>query len=163
MKITKRDLLEIKDSRLLHYEMPKKILNNDFIRRLENVQADLEFYYDALDQLNVRMDITGDMICPCAITLEDVYVPLDLHEQTRLSFEEEEDVYYIANELDLEDLLLTFILPATPIKVVKEGKIEYPRGDGWKVMTEDEFEKERKSEIDPRWQKLKEIKFDEEE
>ena len=121
MKITKRELLEIEDSRMLHYQMPNQVFNNDFIRRLENIEADLEFYYDALDQLNVRMDITGDMICPCAITLEDVDVPLDLHEQTRLSFKEEEDVYYIAEELDLEDLLLTFILPSTPIKVVKEG------------------------------------------
>ena len=163
MKITKRELLEISESQVLHYSMPEMSFDNEFLRRLENVEAELTFYYDTLDQLNVRMDIEGDMVCPCAITLEDVYVPFELHEQTRLSFKEDEDVYYVAQDLDVEDLLLTYILPETPIKVVKEGKIEYPRGDGWRVMTEEDFEQTRKSEIDPRWQKLKDIKFDEEE
>ncbi len=163
MKITKRELLEISGSQVLHYEMPVVGFSNEFLRRLEDVKADLTFYYDTLDQLIVRMEIDGEMVCPCAVTLEDVYVPFELHEQTRLSFTEEEDVYCVAQELDIEDLLLTFILPEVPIKVVKEGEIEYPRGDGWRVMTEEDFEQTRKSEIDPRWQKLKDIKFDEEE
>ena len=143
--------------------MDQEIFRDDpFLRMLENVDARIVLYYDALEQLQASIDVTGDMICPCAITLEDVRVPFEISDETRLSFIDEEDCYYMENNLDLREFTLSFILPEVPIKVVKNDEIEYPRGDGWRVMTEEAYEDSKKQEIDPRWAKLKEYKFDEE-
>ena len=143
--------------------MDQEIFRDDpFLRMLENVDARIVLYYDALDELHASVEIAGTMICPCAITLEDVRVPFEISDDTRLSFIDEEDSYFIEGNLDVWELCLSFILPEVPIKVVKSDKIEYPRGDGWRVMTEEAYEESKKQEIDPRWAKLKEYKFDEE-
>lgn len=47
-----------------------------------------------------------------------------------------------------------------PHKVVKEG-VEYPKGKGWEVVTEDDFNASKKNAIDPRLAKLKEFKIEE--
>ena len=86
-----------------------------------------------------------------------------MDEQIRLSFKDEEDVYFVDEELDLEDFVMSFIFPIVPIKVVKNEEIEYPRGDGWRVMTEAEFEESRKQRIDPRLSKLLDLVGEEEE
>lgn len=163
MNISRRELLNLKGKKVYEYQIEYERFDNLYLRALEEVNAKITLYYDALDQLCATLDIEGDMVCPCAITLEDVNVPFEIHDETRLSFTEEEDAYFVNENLDIKELILTFILPEVPIKVVKNEKIEYPRGDGWRVMTEDDFDQMKKSEIDPRWQKLTEYKFDEEE
>ena len=163
MKITRRELLNIQGRKEYDYHMDQEIFRDDpFLRMLENVDARIVLYYDALDELHASVDISGNMVCPCAITLEDVRVPFEISDDTRLSFIDEEDSYFIEKELDVWELCLSFILPEVPIKVVKSDEIEYPRGDGWRVMTEEAYEESKKQEIDPRWAKLKEYKFDEE-
>ena len=72
-------------------------------------------------------------------------------------------MYFVDDELDLDDFLMSFIFPIVPIKVVKHEEIEYPRGDGWRVMTEAEFEESRKKQIDPRLSKLLDLVSEEEE
>ena len=163
MNISRRELLNLKGKKVYEYQIEYERFDNLYLRALEEVNAKITIYYDALDELCAALDIEGDMVCPCAITLEDVNVPFEIHDETRLSFTEEEDAYFVNENLDIKELILTFILPEVPIKVVKNEKIEYPRGDGWRVMTEDDFDQMKKSEIDPRWQKLTEYKFDEEE
>ena len=49
-----------------------------------------------------------------------------------------------------------------PPALVNGGKIEYPIGDGWRVLSEDMLKDLRRNEIDPRLAKLKEYKFDDE-
>ena len=51
------------------------------------------------------------------------------------------------------------ILMEVPLKVVKEGLIEYPKGNGWEVVRESDQVEERP--IDPRLAKLKDFKLDE--
>ena len=103
------------------------------------------------------------MICPCAMTLEEVDVPYTLDEEVIFAdTDEDDDAYPLFDELDIDDLLLQLVLPNAPIKVVKEGKIEYPIGDGWRVLSEDMLKDLRRNEIDPRLAKLKEYKFDDE-
>ena len=42
--------------------------------------------------------------------------------------------------------------------VVKEGIAKYPSGDGWRILSEDEYQKAKRSSIDPRLAKLREFK-----
>ncbi|MBR2552905.1 MAG: DUF177 domain-containing protein [Erysipelotrichaceae bacterium] len=137
--------------------------NNPFLRAVKDVRSDIHIYYNLLDQLTADVAIDGTLVCPCALTLEDTDVPFSVDEQIRLSFKDEEDVYFVDEELDLEDFVMSFIFPIVPIKVVKNEEIEYPRGDGWRVMTEAEFEESRKQRIDPRLSKLLDLVGEEEE
>ena len=73
--------------------------------------------------------------------------------------DEEENAYCVIDGLDTIDFLLSFILPEVPIKVVSEEKKEYPKGDGWKVMTEAEFEESRKAKRDSRWDILRDLEI----
>ncbi|UPU39227.1 DUF177 domain-containing protein [Erysipelothrix sp. Poltava] len=62
--------------------------------------------------------------------------------------------------LDLDPYLLDSILAAVPLKAIHPDLKEYPEGEGWQVMTEEDYTKEKSQEIDPRLAKLKDFKFD---
>ena len=138
-----------------------EVKNNIFLRRLEDVSGDLTFYYDASDELRLNYHVEGKVICPCALTLEDVEVPFDLSEDEKVVFKPDEEGFLLDENRDAEEIVLNIVLPEVPIKVVKNEKIEYSRGDGWLFVSEKDFEESRKDEIDPRLQKLKEYRFEE--
>ncbi|MBQ1482505.1 MAG: hypothetical protein IIZ28_02930 [Erysipelotrichaceae bacterium] len=162
MKIYLKDLFNIADEKcypvnIVSYE----VQDNVFLRRLENVTGEIVFYYDAADELRVSYHIEGDMVCPCAISLEDVYVPFDLSDDDKVIHDPQEEGFLLDGDRQIEDILLYIVMPEVPIKVVKTEKIEYSRGDGWSFVSEEDYEASRKDEIDPRLQKLKEYRFEE--
>ncbi|MBR3265650.1 MAG: DUF177 domain-containing protein [Erysipelotrichaceae bacterium] len=164
MKIQLRDLINIADEKVYPVDIQRyAVADNVFLRRLENVKGDIVFYYDVSDELRINYHLEGTMICPCAISLEDVSVPFDLSEDEKVVHKENEDGFYFYEDKSLEDMVLYIVLPEVPIKVVKNEKIEYSRGDGWAFVSEKDFESSRKDEIDPRLQKLKDYKFEEDE
>lgn len=164
MKISKSELVKIDKEKQYTYELEYQEFNNyPYLKALRNITGDVVIYKDVLDNLKANVEIKGEMICPCAITLEDVEVPFTLHEEVNLAFEDLDDAYYVLNNLDLDDLIVSLVLPEVPIKVVKKAKIEYPSGDGWCVMTEESLQNKKTEDIDPRLAILKDYQFDEEE
>lgn len=162
MIITRNELNKSKTKKFkfeLIYESNE--LKDIYLRRLENIIVDLSFKYSLNDELIANVNVKGQMICPCAVTNEDVSLELDINEEILFN-SEEELVYQFDNELDVKALVYTLISKEIPIKVVKTGKIEYPIGDGWQVITEEELAKQRQSKSDPRWAKLKDFKIDKE-
>lgn len=107
------------------------------------------------------LHITGTMICPDAITGEDIRVPFETESQEVYSFEEtdEEGVRVVTDEvIDLLPAVIDAIMLEVPISVTEADESEYPSGDGWRVMTEAEYQESRKDQIDPRLAKLKDFK-----
>ena len=137
------------------------VKDNVFLRRLENVTGEIVFYYDATDELRINYQVQGEMVCPCAISLEDVYVPFELSDDDKVVNKPEEEGFLLDCDRTIEDIILYIVMPEVPIKVVKKEKIEYSRGDGWSFVSEEDYEASRKDEIDPRLQKLKEYRFEE--
>ncbi len=162
MKIYLNDLKHISTRRDYPVSIDKmEISGNIYLRRLEAVEGVITFYYDYENDLHISYDLKGDMICPCAISLEDVEVPFELKDDENVVFDENEEGFYIRDSLDIENMVYYIVLPEVPIKVVKNEKIEYPRGDGWVFVTEEDLESSKKDEIDPRLQKLSEYRFEE--
>lgn len=162
MIINIKDLVNIANTK--QYPVDIDVLNVDnhlFIRRLENVKGDISFYYDASDKLHINYELKGYMVCPDAITLEDVLVEFDLNEDEYVVHKENEDGFYFNESKSLEDMIVYIVSPHAPIKVVKNEKIEYSRGDGWSFVSEKDYELSKKDEIDPRLQKLLEYKIEE--
>ena len=164
MRIMLKDLANINDEKIYDFDIDSFVVeDNLFLRRLDNVQGYISFYYDASDELRVDYRICGNMICPDAITLEDVEVPFDIQNEDKVVYKENEDGFYLNSDMDIKEMALYIVLPEVPIKVVKNEKIEYSRGDGWSFVSEEDYESSREDEIDPRLQKLKEYKFEEDE
>lgn len=121
------------------------------------------FYDEHLDLFQIQFDLFGKMITPCAITNEDIEVPFDIASDVSFSFEksDDEEVYQIEKDvIDLKPILLEQIALEIPLKVVAEGTVEYPSGDGWRIVSEADLKASQKEAIDPRLAKLKDFKFD---
>ena len=162
MKILLKDLVNIADDKTYEFDIDSYVVeNNIFLRRIEKMQGYISFYYDASDELRVDYHVGGNMICPDAVTLQDVEVPFELQEDEKVVRKEDEDGFYLASDMTMEEMALYLVGPEVPIKVVKNEKIEYSRGDGWSFVSEEDYESSREDEIDPRLQKLKEYKFEE--
>ena len=162
MKIYLKDLFNIANEKCYPVSIDSYVVqDNVFLRRLENVAGEIVFYYDATDELRINYQVQGEMVCPCAISLEDVYVPFELSDDDKVVNKPEEEGFLLDCDRTIEDIILYIVMPEVPIKVVKKEKIEYSRGDGWSFVSEEDYEASRKDEIDPRLQKLKEYRFEE--
>ncbi|NLC41406.1 MAG: hypothetical protein GX775_00930 [Erysipelothrix sp.] len=141
-------------------------LKHSVLRQLENVEVSGQFNYDEHDDhVYLTMVITGDMILPESLTNEDVRVPFESVVNETISFnsdipEDDSDILVVKNDfIDLNPLILTHILSEVPLRVVKEGRKRYPKGEGWEVLSEEAHDSQDKA-LDPRLAKLKEFKFD---
>lgn len=164
MKLTRTEILKMASKEPHIVDIKRADLSGDpYLLGIKDTKG--QIYFDLIDEdkISARIKVEGMMICPCAMTLEEVDVPYTLDEEVIFAdTDEDDDAYPLFEELDIDDLLLQLVLPNAPIKVVKEGKIEYPIGDGWRVLSEDMLKDLRRNEIDPRLAKLKEYKFDDE-
>lgn len=162
MKITLRDLQLISNERVYPINIEnKQIDNNMFIRSIKKAEGDITFYTDAVDELRVNYVLEGMMVCPCAITLEDVEVPFEISNDEVVVHKIDADGFYFKETMEDIDLAASIIIPEAPIKVVKNQKIEYSKGDGWSFVSEEDYKSSREDKVDPRLQKLKEYKFEE--
>lgn len=163
MPISRYELLNLQETKTVAVEIEDETFsNNPFIRRWQDVVAEVTIHPE-LAGVTVDIAAQGVMICPCALTSADIKYPFTVKQQAKLVFKEGEDGYYVAQALDLKELVRSFILAEVPIKLVKSTDLVYPKGDGWEVMTEEAYERSRATRSDPRWQKLKDYQFDEEE
>ena len=124
----------------------------DRLRDLKNVTVTGSGHYDP-DLQRFEADLKS---------LEDVIVPFETSSHEVFSFLpcEEDEVHVLKKDvLELYPVVFQLILAEVPLKVVKSG-ISYPKGEGWEVIREEDYNRQKKQEIDPRLAKLKEFKFD---
>ena len=125
----------------------------DRLRDLKNVTVTGSGHYDPdLQRFEADLKITGDMVVPCAVSLEDVIVPFETSSHEVFSFLpcEEDEVHVLKKDvLELYPVVFQLILAEVPLKVVKSG-ISYPKGEGWEVIREEDYNRQKKQEIDPR-------------
>lgn len=109
-------------------------------------------------QLYVDFTVKGQMILPCAVSLEDVDYPFSIDSSVVFAFykpSEDEDVVEVKKNLvDLTPVVFQEIMMEVPMRVVKEGATLKTTGNGWKVMNEDDMQEEEEY-VDPRLAKLK--------
>lgn len=166
MKWTKKELTNQIE---VHFEEKLDFDLHDFhelprLKNLHDVIVKGNGHYDCSTQrFEVDLDLAGEMVVPCAVSLEDICLPFETTAHEVFSFlnTSDEDVHECKKDfLDLYSVVFQLILAEVPLKAVKEG-IEYPKGDGWEVLTEMEYRNRTRSEIDPRLAKLKDFKFEE--
>ena len=166
MKIARADLLRAENNTIsidesIRFE-PEAFARMHNIRSVPDVHVSGEIHYDVVsERAYADLSITGVMIVPCSITLDDVEVSFHSEREEVFSFVKCEDADVHEAKGDVVELLPVIfqqILMEIPLKVVKPGIKEYPKGEGWKVIREEDLQEEKEKEIDPRLAKLREFK-----
>ena len=117
-------------------------------------------------QLYVDFTIKGQMILPCAVSLENVDYPFTIDSSAIFAFykpKEDEDVIEVKRDtVDLTPAVFQEIMMDVPMRIVKEGATLKTKGNGWKVLNEEDIEQEQEDYIEPRLAKLKDYFKDKE-
>lgn len=132
------------------------------IQGVKDVHVDgIGYMGDDSDTFECDLHITCTMLCPDAITDDIIEVPLDTVSHEIYSFVDssEDGVRVVKDEvIDFLPAVVGAILLEVPISVTEASEEDYPSGDGWRVLSEAEYQKSLKDRIDPRLAKLKEFK-----
>ena len=116
---------------------------------------------DYEDFLVLNFEIVSDVIGVCSYTLEDV--PLTIKVNTSLTFtyeEGDEETIHIDNPIfEVDEYILDLIIAEVPMKIVKKGAKLPSSGEGYRVLSEDEYNKEQEQKTDSRWAALDDIEL----
>ncbi len=115
------------------------------------------------DRFYADLHITGSMLVMDAISGRQIAVPFETDASETYAFEpvedEDEDIRVVTDDvIDLMPAVRDAILMEVPLQVTDVDPQDYPSGDGWRVITEEEYESSKKNAIDPRLAKLQEFK-----
>ena len=166
MKWSKRELAGLENGSLKFSEdlqfCPSDLEAYPRIRKVLEAHCEGKGTYEPEEEkLYLKLKISGTVVVPCDITLDDVDVDVESEDEVVISFNPEsypDAVIAENNVIDTLPVVLQLIYMDLPTKVVKPGITEYPSGDGWEVVTEEQYEKSRGKGIDPRLAKLLEYK-----
>jgi len=131
------DTIEINEE----VKIPDNILENSLITNLKDIKLNGELFLNEDDNLNLTGKLNGTMILKDDITLE----PVEYKFETEL----EEILEKSKNILDITDILWQNILVEIPSKVRSTDEDINLEGDGWRVISEEQFQKERNKSNNP--------------
>ena len=117
------------------------------------------------DVLQCAISGNADVIASCSYTLEDVPLHVEFKETLYFSSEvmgSQECYYEPGVEIDLNPHILALILAEVPHNITKSGASLPKSGNGYRVLSEDDFEKERKNKGNSAFDALDAIEFDDE-
>lgn len=113
------------------------------------------------ERFYIVMTVNGVMLVPDAMTGTEIEYSFDTESDEIYSFEQtdEDGVRIVTDEvIELLPAVIDAILLEAPLQVTNATPDEYPHGEGWRIMTEEEYQKCKSKEIDPRLAKLREFK-----
>ena len=111
--------------------------------------------------LHVSLQINAVVIAVCSYSLEDVELKFNIKDDVTFSDDEEDvDNYYEKGPIiDLDPYILGILLANVPVRVVKKG-VKLPKnGEGYRVLSEDDYHHEQSNKKDSRWDKLDSVQF----
>lgn len=131
-KLNNNNFVEINDTVLF----PENYYENMDIRDIKDVKVNGVIRINSLDEIEADLEVSGEFILPCAITLEDVSYMFKTNIDENLgNFNDFYDKNQ--NRLDILAILWENIVSEVPIRVVKEGvSLTNTRGDGWELVSD---------------------------
>ena len=163
---------EIKAKKAIRYEEDitiniEDIENNPDIIKVNKVHVVCEAK-EVVDLVIVEYKVKANLVLRSTRTLKPVDYSINEEGTLTLSFEEndygDEDIIQIEEDhFDLYSEILSTIITSIPLKIIGKDDPESLQGDHWEVISEDEYYKKKKEAVDPRFAKLLEMDFDDEE
>lgn len=121
---------------------------------LRNVHVSGNITKDSMDDICLYLSVSGEMVLPCAITLEEVSHNFSFVIDDKLEniLEELKNDKKIENTIDILPIIWENILMEIPMRVVSpNAKPEKLKGEGWQFVTEP------KGNVNPELEKLKDL------
>lgn len=125
------------------YSFKPEELEGTEIIRLDDIKISGNIYKNALDDVELNLNVKGVMVLPCALTLKEVDYPFDIDiEGSAIELLEnmEENEINFQNTLDILPIIWENILMEVPMRVISPDvdpdKFE-AEGEGWKYITEE--------------------------
>ena len=132
-------------------------LNETEIKSLSDIEVLGYLEYVSDDTILFNIEVKGEMILPCSVTLDDVILPFDISIGEIINLDNKENEEYlkiIDNTIDIMPIIWQNIVVEIPMKVVTPNLVNAKlEGDGWKLLTEEE----KMKKLDPRLQKLRDL------
>lgn len=115
------------------------------------------------DVLQCAISGEADVVASCSYTLEDV--PLHVNFKETLYFSNEvvgsQECYYEPGlEIDLDPHILALILAEVPHNITKSGASLPKSGNGYRVLSEDDYIKEKSKKKNSAFDVLDSLEFD---
>ena len=141
---------ETKISLDIEVNFKEELLNTTNIKRLENTKFNGQIEKLYSDEFEIIGTLSGTMILPDDITLEDTEYRFNTEIEERFIENDnsvDNNLKIIQNKLDITEFLWQNILVEIPMKVVnKKNENLKIQGNGWRLTTEEELEKEREND-----------------
>ena len=136
--------------------------NNSRINSVKDVRVQGRGFLDEEnDCFRVFMTVSGTMLVPDAVSGEEIEYPFETESEEVYAFgPSDEDGVRTAqgDEVDLLEAVVDDIILEVPMQYSVIDPEDYPSGDGWRVITEEEYQRSQEERMDPRLAKLKEYK-----
>lgn len=169
MKWTRSDLLKAPSGNVSFDEDveidPSAFAGNSRINSVSDVHVSGSgFLEEEEDRFYVQMHVSGTMLIPDAITGEELEYPFETDSQEAYAFAEadEDGIRVVTDEvIELLPAVIDSILLEVPLQVTNAASDQYPSGDGWRVISEEEYQQEKANSVNPLLAKLKEFKQEE--
>lgn len=129
--------------------VPEEMFKGTDIRKLNELKI-VGSISDLGDKIyNISVLVSGVMILPCALSLEDVEYPFEVMIDQNVGETEDFEQNYkiISNTLDILPILWENIVLEIPNKVVKENANIKTKGDGWSLVNNGESKNNQLSEL----------------
>ena len=160
-----------------------KISRFNFQNNVLDIEDDIDFSNAELDHSHIRkisschvkvhgqeyedliileIKIEAEVVGVCSYSLEDVPLKLKFKDTLHFSNEIEDDEETIFEDkpiFDLDPYILELIITEVPMKIVKKGAKLPDSGNGYRVLSEEEYLKEKEEKKDSRWSKLDDVEL----
>ena len=130
-------------------EIPKEYYEKTDIRRLSDIKINGNIKEIGEDVFNLELNVKGEMILPCALSLEDVEFPFEINIDENVGFDDDFEKNYkiVSNTLDILPILWENIVLEIPSRVVKDNAKIKTEGDGWCLTSEEDLKNNKLSDL----------------
>lgn len=123
-----KDIIEIDEDILIDN-------TNEDILGTKNMHITGSISLDSIQNIDVKLTLSGDIIILDSISLEEVNYPITCEIDEKI----EKNEGNLENTIDLSDVLWQNIVLEVPLRFTKVENLDEFKGDGWKVISEEEL------------------------
>ncbi len=129
--------------------IPNEYYKDTDIRELSKISVKGNIKELSDDVFNLNITVSGAMVLPCALSLEDVDYPFEISIDEEVGFGDDFEKNYkiISNTLDILPILWENIVLEIPSRVVKDNAKIKTEGDGWCLTSEEELKSNKLSDL----------------
>lgn len=134
--------------------IPENFYENTSIKGLDEVKVNGIIKYNAADEIQINLDVNGDMELIDAVTNEPIKYPFSFQIDEILEENDENLTKYFEksqNILDIIEFLWENIVLEVPIRVTNTTGVHL-KGQGWELNSE-----KKDDGVDPRFEKLNKL------